>query len=212
MTVDHRPFEFELDDGHSLVHLGRERHCFRAVERAVVVDLRAEHFAGIVAVGVHGERGKRQQVDAITLFESGQFAVTQRDAEHVGDVAVVAGAGSHPEHVVVSPGDVEILISGQSLHDQMRTGAAVVDVAEDVEEVDAETLDHVADGDYKLARLSAGYDGLHDARVIHLLALSRGGFVEKFLDDVGEFLRQGLAHLRARIFGADALEHAHEAV
>ncbi len=61
----------------------------------------------------------------------------------------------HPERVVIAPLDVVVLVSLERVHDDVGALAAVVDVAEDVQRIDAQTLDHVADGDDEFIGLSA---------------------------------------------------------
>ena len=88
----------------------------------------------------------------------------------------------------------------------------MVDIAEDMEHIDAETLDDPAYSLDEGVGLAGGDDGLHDTVVIELLIVAGGGFVEELFDDIGELLRERLAHLGAGVFGGDFLEHLHQAM
>ncbi len=212
MLVDNAPFQFELDHGDRLVHLGEDGEIFLLAGPACRVHLGVEHRAWVVGVLVHRESGQRHKVDAIALLESVHVTVAEGVAEHVGYAAVVACAGSHPERVVIAPLDVVVLVSLERVHDDVGALAAVVDVAEDVQRIDAQTLDHVADGDDEFIGLSAGDDCLHHARVVHLFVFLRRSLVEQLLDDIGEFRRERLAHLGAGVLRRHCLKHLYQTV
>ncbi len=96
MPLRHLRLELELDDGDGLVHLRRE--ALRAVihQHLVARHARLELLAGVVAVGVEGESGQWDEVDAVTLLQGGQVGVTQRQPDDIADAGLVAGTGSHP--------------------------------------------------------------------------------------------------------------------
>ena len=52
--------------------------------------------------------------------------------EDIGYAGIIAGSGPHPQDIMVSPLDVEIVISAQCVHDDMWARAPVEDIAEDV--------------------------------------------------------------------------------
>ena len=113
---------------------------------------------------------------------------------------------------MVAPLYVVVAVVGQGVHDDVRSGTAVVDVAEDVEAVDAQALYDLADGLDEWLGLAGGDDGVEDAPVVIVLVLARGGLVQQLLDDVGELPGEGLADLGARVLGRHAPEHLHQLV
>ena len=87
---------------------------------------------------------------------------------------------------MVAPGDVPVVITGQDVEHGVGTGASVINVAKDVELVDDEALDHVADGDDKLIGATNLDDRGDDGSHVVDLVLRVGMLMEQLLDDVGE--------------------------
>lgn len=111
---------------------------------------------------------------------------------------------------MVAPLDVECLASEQVVHDDVCSRSAVEDVAQDVELVNAELLDDVADGYDEIAHLTGLYDGLNNAMDVGLLVIVVGAFVQQFLNNIGKSDGQGLADFASRIFAADGLADLYE--
>ena len=176
------------------------------------LDFGCEYRAGIVAIGFHGERDERHEIDSVAVFESLHVAVAQRYPQDIGDAGIVAGGRAHPEGVVVAPLDIEILVLCQRVHYQMSAGAAVIDIAQNVELVDGQTLYDITDGYDERPGLTGRDYRLYDAVIVELLAFARGSFMEKFLDYIGELARERLAHFRARIFRRHTLKHLNQTV
>ncbi len=211
MTADDLGLFLELDDGDGLVHLGGEQACLLVELLTVVKYLGDELLAGVVAVGLEGEGGQGHEVDAV-LLDGGEVGIAQTDAEHVADAGVVAGGGTHPEDVVIAPLDVPRVILAQGVHDLMGARAAVVDVAEDMELVDGQALDHVADGHDEVVCPARGDDGVDDDTDVGGLVAVAQALVEQFLDDIGEVGREGLAHLRTGVLRRDVATDLHQLV
>ncbi len=102
------------------------------------------------------------------------------------------------------------MVLTHGVKDDMCTGTAVEDVAEDVQLVNGQSLDDVADGDDEIVCTTSGDDGVNnDVDIGGLVGVVRA-FVEQFLDDVGEIFRQGFPHLGARVFAADVAADSHQ--
>ncbi len=211
-AADDLAFQLELYDRDRLVHAGDQLGCLFIEGRIRCVRTRDEQFAGVVSIDFHGECRQGQEVDAIAVLKGCQIAVAHAHADHVGDAPRVAGGGPHPEDVVVAPLDVEVMVVAKRVHDDVGARPAVVDVADDVQQVDRQALDQVAHGDDEVIGPAGRNDRVDD--LVHIGGLVRlvARFVEQFLDDVGELLRQGLAHFRARVFGRDVPADAHQLV
>ena len=77
VALDDGSLLLELYDGNGLVHESSQTMCLLVKTcRVCRRDLRTEFLAGIVAVCLHGEGGKRHKIDAITLFQSGEVGIT----------------------------------------------------------------------------------------------------------------------------------------
>jgi fructose-1,6-bisphosphatase III len=64
----------------------------------------------IISIDFHCECRQGQEVDAVAVFQSRQVAVAHAHADHVGDATRIAGSGSHPEDVMVTPLDIEVMV------------------------------------------------------------------------------------------------------
>ena len=128
-AADDFSFQLELDDADGFVHLGNEADGFLAVCIGGFVDARAEERTRVAGISFHGKGGERQEVDAVSVFQHGEVAVAHGKAQHVGYVAVVSRSRPHPEDVVVPPLDVEVVVIAEGVHDDVRAGAAVENIA-----------------------------------------------------------------------------------
>ncbi len=122
--------DLELYHRYRLVHERGQTVRLLAYSVASRVGLRTELLAGVVGIMLHGERGEGHEVYAVSLFERGKVGIAQRQAYHVAYAGVVAGMRAHPQYVVVAPLYVPVVIRAQRVHDDVRAGSAVVDVAE----------------------------------------------------------------------------------
>ena len=206
----HGTFELELDYGDGLVHLSHQAEGLFGVLRLLGIHFGGELRAGIVGVGLHCHRGEGEEVDPVAVLKGREVGVAERDAHDVGYAAVVAGGRAHPEHVVVAPLDVPVAVVTEGVHDQVCTRTAVIDVAEDMELVDAQLLDHVAHGYNEGVGLTGGDDGLDDAVEVGLLVILAALLVEQLLYNIGELLGECLADFRAGVFRRYALTHLDE--
>ena len=200
MAAGHGCLQLELDDADGLVHLRNQAACTFVVRLVPLFDFGKETLARIVGIGVHGKGCQGEEIDAVAVFQRDEVGVTQGRAQYVGNAAFVAGGSAHPENVMVAPLDVKVVIVAERIHDEMGTGTTVVDVADEMQRVDDQALDEVAQGDDELVRAVRLDDGADDDVEILVFVRFVGGFVEKFLDDVGELRRQRLLHFRAGIF------------
>ena len=204
--------QLKLDDADGLVHESREALGLVVETLRTGRDLRLELLAGVVAIDVHGEGGKRQEVDAIALLKRGEVGVTQREADDATDTGVVARGGSHPQDVVVAPRDVPMVVTIKHIENFMGTRAPVVDVAEDMELVDGQALDDVGDGYDEIVGATRGDDGVDNDIDVGGLVVVVGTLMKELLDDVGEIGGQRLAHLRAGVFARHVAAHGHQVV
>ena len=100
----------------------------------------------------------------------------------------------------------------QAIHDDMCAGTTVEDITKNMQLIYSQLLDDRGQCNDEGIGTACLDDGLDDAVEIGLLVVVGGGFVQQFLDDVSELSGQRLAHLRARVFGADTLTDANQAL
>ena len=94
----------------------------------------------------------------------------------------------------------------------MGSGAAIVDVAQNVQLVDGQTLDDVTDGADEIIGTTCRYDGVDNHTHIGRLIVVAQTLVQQLLDDIGKIARQRLAHLGAGVLAADVAAHLYQLV
>ena len=94
----------------------------------------------------------------------------------------------------------------------MRSWTAVIDVSENMQLVDGESLDDVCDGNDKGISPSRVDDRINDdVDVCGLVRILRA-FMEQFLNDIREVFGQRFAHLAACVFAGDITADGYEMV
>ena len=200
---DHLALELELDDGDGLLHLRHQTDLLRA-EAAVGSDFGRKRIAGRILVGVERERGEWQQADAVAVFQCFHVAVAQADAHDVGDAGFAAGSGAHPENVVVAPLDVDLVMFHQVVENDVCAGAAVIDVADDVQSFYGQLLDELREAGDEHLRTASRDDGIDLTLVVGGLVFDTLLIVKQFLDRFGDVFRQQLANGFPPVFCAEA--------
>ncbi len=107
---------------------------------------------------------------------------------------------------------IEMMVVAEGIHNNMGTRTAVVDIADHMQDVDRQALDQVAHGDDEVIGPAGRDDRVDD--LVHISRLIRFDrrLMQQLLDDIGELLRQGLAHLRTGIFGRYIAAYPHQLV
>ncbi len=209
MAENELTFQLELDDRDGLEELGGNVAVFR---HAVGHVGREEVRAGIVAVLLHGKERERTDVQAVAVLEHIKVAVLERISQGVRNARGIAHRRAHPEDVVVAPDKVHTVHVHKIVHDHLRGGAAVENVADDVQLVYRQTGDEIG----KRHDEPVGNAGLDNAvddalKIFALVGIVFVG-VDELLDNIGIFLRQTGAHLDAGIFVRSLAADGHKAV
>ena len=113
---------------------------------------------------------------------------------------------------MVAPLYVPGVVLEERVHDDMGPRSAVVDVAQDMELVDGQPVDDVADGNDEVVGPSGRDDCIDDDGDVGSLVVVVGPLVKQFLDDVAEVIGQRLAHLGAGVFRRDVATDLDELV
>ena len=166
----------------------------------VCVVLDGKGFTVGIPVGIQRKRGKRDEVDSISFLQRIQIAVSRRHAHNVGDAGEMSARSSHPHDVVVAPLDVDRVVLTQRIQDHMRSRSSVKNVAHDMQMIDDQPLDQVAERYDKFLRPSDADDRVYDLVIVGLFVLNLRLLRDQLFDDIGEILWQRLAHLGSGIF------------
>ena len=182
------------------MHLRHEANLLLVGVFAAVLESRLENFARVVGIGFHGKGGQGHHVDTISFLKRLRVGIAQAEAQDAGDATEVARRRSHPQDVVVAPLDVDVVEVAERVHDKVCARTAVVDIAEDVQAVDGQALDEIAEGYDEMVSAARTNDGADDDVEVGLLVVVVGTFVQQLFYNIGILLGQTLTHLRAGVF------------
>ena len=113
---------------------------------------------------------------------------------------------------MVAPLDIQRVILHQLIHDQVRTGAAVINISQYVQMVNDQALDQLTESSYKLLRPAHPYNRGDNGGVIGFFVSDICLFRHQLFNDIGKFRRQRLAHLRTGVFAARTLADLYKTV
>ena len=161
--------------------------------------------AGAVAVPVDlvGEEGQGAQGDAVAGLNDLQIVVVDGVGEHRGHQGAAAGGGAHPQHIMVAPLDVHVVVLHEGVHDDVRPGTSIEHVAHHVEPVHHHAFDEVAHGDNEALGLVNVDDGGDDVLIVVPLVVELVVGVEQLINDVGVLLGQSLPDFGTGVLGGD---------
>ena len=209
---DNLVLELELDDGDGLVHLPHQHEALVVVLLIRIAELGLEGLTGITAVDLHRQTRQGQHIDPIAALEGGRIGIAQGDTYRIGHAGGIADRSPHPEHIVIAPLEVEVVVGQEALHDDISPWAAVEDVAHDMQPVDRQALDGLAQGRDEVIGLPRLDDGVEDGADVGRLLGVHTVLVRQLLCDVAVLRGQRLAHLTAGVLLADALQHLDELI
>ena len=209
MLLDELSLHLKLDNGDGFVHLHIQ---VRLAGTAGVGPLKHKTGAGIISIDVQGKGGQRKQVDAISVFQDIQVSVPCTDADRICNASPLPHRGSHPEHIMVPPLNVQGMIGHKLIHDDMGSRPPVIYISQYVQMVYNEALDQFTQGHDKFPGPAHPYDGPHNGAVVGFLIPHIHLFRDQLLDHIGKFWRQGLSHFRSGVFARRPLAHLNEAV
>ncbi len=161
---------------------------------------------------LHRKSRKRDQVDAVALLQRIKIAVARAHPDDIGNAGKTPRRCSHPHHIMIAPLNVNTMIFPQRIKNDLRSRSPVIDIPDNVQMIDDEPLDEIAQGNDKSGRTADLDNSLNDTVIIRFLILDLLFFCDQFFNDVCKITRQRLPHLRACIFGCHAFRDLHEAV
>ena len=131
MCQDPLSFYLKLADGNGFMH-PRRQFLIHRVELIPIQNMWTELFTRIVAINLLREGGQRPQVDSISHFQHIEVVIADIHPQHVGNACPVACGRTHPDDIVVAPLEVHFMIVHQEIHDGIRMGATVENIADNM--------------------------------------------------------------------------------
>ena len=142
--------QFELNDRNSLMHLSNQTHILLVEIGTFLIHTRLVYLTRVIGILFHCKCRQRHHIDSIAVLKGCCIGIAQRETEHTGDTAGITSRSTHPQHVVVTPGYVKVVVLTQSIHDVMRSGTTVKYVTQDMQTVTYQTLDKIAERRYEV--------------------------------------------------------------
>ena len=204
MAPDNLALHLELNDGDGLVHLGCQPRIHRIID-ILIQNLRNKALARIIVVNPGREHGQRTEIDTVAVFQHIEAVVADRNAQHIADAGQVAGCRSHPGNIMVSPLDIHIMELHQLFHNNIRPGASVKNVADNMQAVDCQILNQFTQRDNKFISDPDVDDRTDNLAVVYPFIVIIIIHMKKFIDHIGKFRRHFLSHLGTGVFGRNHL-------
>ena len=106
------------------------------------------------------------QVDAVAVLQHPVVVVGKCSFKYRTDADGTAGSSTHPHHVMVAPLDIYIVMTHQQIQNNVRAGAAVKQVAHDMQLIHRQMLDELAQPHDKAVGAAILDDAAHDLAVV----------------------------------------------
>ena len=203
MGMDQLGLQLQLDHRDGLMHLSRQVSVDRIIN-IVVIGMGIIQRTGIVAVHLPGKNGKGPHIQSVAVLQQVKIVVLDGNPDHIGDKSSVAGGCPDPGNIMVAPLNIHIVHVHQFVQNDIRPGPPVKDISDDVQLVNGQRLDQMAEGDNEGLRNSRLNNGSNDIVIIALLVHILG-HVQQFIHYVAQFPRNPLPHPGSGVLGGNGL-------
>ena len=203
VAVDDLTLELEHQDGDGLMHDGAAMEHTGGVGAAGSVGVRHPDGQIVVAIELLGHPLQVAEVDAVAVLHHAVVVVRKGGLQHRADADGTAGRRAHPDHVVVAPLDVHIVVAHQQVKDDVGAGAAVEQVAHDVELVHSQPLDELTETDDELIGAAILDDAADDLAVVKVFVVVLEVGVEQLIQNVTAAGRQAGPDMLPGVLGRD---------
>ena len=141
------------------------------------------------------------QVDAVAVLQHPVVVVGKRSFKYGADADGTAGGSTHPHHVMVAPLDIHVMVAHQQIQNNVRAGAAVKQVAHDMQLIHRQMLDQLAQPHDKAVGAAILDDAAHDLAVVQVFIVILKVGVEQLVQNIAAAGGQTAAHMVAGVLG-----------
>ena len=173
-------------------------HC---VVKIFIQDPGHKTLARIILIYPRRKHGKRAQIDTVAILQHIKAVVAYSDPQYIADTGQIARSSPHPGNIVISPLDIHIMEAHQLLHNDIRPGASVKNIPNNMEIINGKILDQPAERCYKFIRNTGVYDRMDNLIVIKLFIFIISIHMKQFINGICIFLRHLFANLGTGILG-----------
>ena len=141
------------------------------------------------------------QVDAVAVLQHPVVVVGKCSFKYRTDADGTAGGSAHPYHVMVAPLDIYIVMTHQQIQNNVRAGAAVKQVAHDMQFIHRQMLDQLAQPHDKAVGAAILDDAAHDLAVVQVFIVILKVGMEQLVQNIAAAGGQTAAHMVAGVLG-----------
>ena len=165
--------------------------------------VRVGHPDGKVILAIELLRHALQvpQIDAVAILQHPVVVVGKRSFKYGANADGTAGGSTHPYHVMVAPLDIHVMVAHQQIQNNVRAGAAVKQVAHDMQLIHRQMLDQLAQPHDKAVGAAVLNDTAHDLAVVQVFIVILKMGVEQLVQNIAAAGRQTAAHMVAGVLG-----------
>ena len=210
---DQLTLQLEEDHGDGLVHSGGQQLVLLGILVGIgAVDGDLPALGVGVLVNLVGKDRQGAQGDAVAGLDGFDVVIVDGVGQHDGHHGTGTGGGAHPEDVVVAPLDIAAGGSHQGVHDDVRTGTTVEDIADDVHVLHGQALDGGGQGLDDGVGLLDGNDGGDQVVIVFPQGAFAGLGVQQLVDEVGVILGHEGADPLTGVLAGNIAADLHHAV
>ena len=188
--------QLEQDHCNGLIHPGREQLILLCT-RVIVHQLYLEAMGIRILIDLVGKNTQRPQGNAIARLDHIQIVVMDGIGQHRGHHSPGATGRAHPENIVVAPLDIHAVAGHQTVHDNIRPGPSVKNIAYNMQVVHRHGFNHPTDGLDHLAGLTDLQNGIDQGFIVGLLEFYIRPAAEQLVNDIGIIRWHGIPQLIA---------------
>ena len=141
------------------------------------------------------------QVDAVAVLQHPMVVVSKRGFKYGADADRTAGGSTHPYYVMVAPLDIHVMVAHQQIQNNVRAGAAVKQVAHDMQLIHRQMLDELTQAHDKAVGAAVLDDAAHDLAIVQVFIVILKVGVEQLIQNIAAAGRQAAAHMVAGMLG-----------
>ena len=209
MPFNQLPFQLELQNGHSLVHLHIHPQVFRIVVR-IVFD--GKHITVGIFISFHGKGYQRYQIDSISVLQCIQIAITGSHPDDRGNTCQMSAGRSHPDHIMVPPLNIHAVIFLQGIQNNVRPRSPVKNIPDNMQMINHQPLNQFAQCDNKSRRTANADNRMDNFIIVGFLVLDFRLFCDQLLDNIRKIFWQCFSDLGAGIFGRNPFSNLNQPV
>ena len=205
VPADQLTLQLKLDNGNSLVHFPSKLFFQNTIVIGISLHLKSSTW--IILISLHCKGCQRHEIDPISILKNIHISVTDAVPDHRCNAGFLSCSSSHPDHIMISPLDIQRMIFHQTIHDEMRARTSVINISQHMKMIHNKTLDQFCQGNDKILCPADLNDRIDDGIVICFFVQNFRFLCDQLLDHICIVCRKCLTDLGTGIFGCRCLAY-----